>query len=80
MNVEEMFSNSLILYYVFLLFLFVRDLVAEDKNLKEVIKDFVKEGTIFRIIFLIFDMRLMPLIVLTLDVIELNLSFLDRES
>ena len=79
MNVKEMSSNSLIFYYAFLFFLFVRDLMAEDKNLKEMIKDFVREGTTFRIIFLIFDIRLMPLIVLTLDIIELSLDFLDRE-
>ena len=79
MNVKETFSNSLILYHAFLLFLFVRDLVAENKNLKEIAKDFIRENTTFRVIFLIFNMRLMPLIVLILGVIELNLDFLNKE-
>ena len=79
MNVKETFSNFLILYYIFLFFLFVRNLMAENKNLKEVTEDFVKEDTIFRIIFLIFDVRLVPLIVLTLSIIKLSLNFLDEE-
>ena len=79
MNIKEIFSDFLTFYYAFLLFLFVRDLVVEDKNLKEIIRDFIKEDTIFEVIFLIFDIRLMSLIVLTLSVIELNLNFLDRE-
>ena len=79
MNVEEMSSDSLIFYYVFLFFLFVRDLVTEDKNLEEVAGDFVEEDTIFKIVFLIFGMRLISLIVLTLGVVELSLGFLDGE-
>ena len=79
MNVKEMFSNSLILYYAFLLFLFIRDLVVENENLKEVIRDFVGEDTIFRVVFLIFGVRLIPLVVLTLGIIKLDLDFLDGE-
>ena len=79
MNVKEMFSDFLTLYYVFLLFLFIKDLMMEDGNLKEVVKNFVREDTIFKVVFLIFSMRLVFLIVLTLGVIELDLNFLDRE-
>ena len=79
MNMKETLSDFLTLYYVFLFFFFIKDLVVKDRNLKEITEDFMKEGTIFRIIFLTFSIRLVPLIVLTLNIIELNLSFLDRE-
>ena len=79
MNVKETFSDFMTLYYAFLPFLFVRDLMAKNENLKEIVRDFVREDTIFEVVFSIFDVRLMPLIVLTLSVIELNLNFLDRE-
>ena len=79
MNVKEMLSNSLTFYYVFLFFLFVEDLMAEDENLKEMTKDFMEEDTIFRIIFLIFNVRLVPLIILTLNIVRLGLDFLNKE-